>query len=196
VVEAATSAKVRLKPDPTCHVSLYVRSTFRRTYLRPPIHNWLDNAGAPASVRVMATPEEIGKRWVDAFNKKDIKALMALYAENAVNAQPHLPAPITGKKAIEEDLNGFLTAFPDAMMKAKQVVTQGNSMAMEWAFTGTHTGPLAGPTGTIPPTKKTVHVTGAEFLTHDAQGLIVNERGYFDLVSFMTQLGVMPPRGS
>jgi len=37
-----------------------------------------------------------------------------------------------------------------------------------------------------------VSLTGAEFLRVDSQGLIVDDRGYFDLMSFMTQLGVVP----
>ena len=141
----------------------------------------------------MANLEEMARRWFDAFNKKDITALMALYADNAVNAQPHLPAPITGKAPIEEDFSGFMTAFPDGRMTIDVIVVSGNNVAMEWSFEGTQTGPLAGPAGAIPPSGRRVTVKGAEFTTHDAQGLIVNERGYFDLVSFMTQLGVMPP---
>lgn len=46
----------------------------------------------------MANLEDVGRKWVDAFNKKDLKALMALYGEQAVNAQPHLPAPIRGSR--------------------------------------------------------------------------------------------------
>src|SRR5262245_23223504 len=135
----------------------------------------------------------MGRRWLDAFNKKDIKALMALYADNAVNAQPHLPVPISGKAAIEEDFSGFMKAFPDGRMTFDVIAIGGNNVAMEWSFTGTQTGALEGPGGTIPPSGKKVTVKGAEVTTHDAQGLIVNEGGYFDLVSFMTQLGVMPP---
>jgi steroid delta-isomerase-like uncharacterized protein len=139
------------------------------------------------------TPTDVGKAWVDAFNKKDVKALMALYDDNCVNAQPHLPAPIKGKAATEEDLGGFFKAFPDAQMKATSIVASGDTVAMEWSFTGTHTGPLTGPMGTIPPTQKRVTIIGAEFTKHNAQGLIVDERGYFDMASFMMQLGVMPP---
>jgi len=139
------------------------------------------------------TPQEAGKAWVDAFNKKDLKALMALYDENCVNAQPHLPQPLKGKKATEEDLGGFLKAFPDAQMKATTLVGSAETLAMEWTFTGTQTGPLVGPMGTIPPSQKRVTLYGAEFTRHNAQGLIVDERGYFDLASFMMQLGVMQP---
>jgi steroid delta-isomerase-like uncharacterized protein len=140
----------------------------------------------------MTNLEQTGKRWIEQFDKKDLHGLMALYSENCVNAQPHLPQPIKGKKATEEDLNGFFKAFPDGKLVATQTLVTGDTLAMEWTYTGTQTGPLVGPTGTIPPSGKRVSLKGAEFIRVDSQGLIVDERGYFDLVSFMTQLGVMP----
>jgi steroid delta-isomerase-like uncharacterized protein len=140
----------------------------------------------------MAALETIATRWIEAFNRKDLPGLMALYAEQCTNAQPHLPTPVVGKQAVAEDLGGFFSAFPDGHMDAPTVLVQGDTVAMEWNFTGTHQGPLVGPGGTIPPTGRTLRITGAEFTRHDAEGLIVDERGYFDLVSFMTQLGALP----
>jgi len=140
----------------------------------------------------MATAEQVARQWVEKFNAHDLKGLMTLYTDDAVNAQPHLPQPVKGKHAIEEDLGGFLKAFPDIHMQATHIGVAGNVVAMEWMVTGTHTGPLVGPAGTIPPTNRKLSIKGAEFTTHNAQGLIVDERGYFDLVSFMTQLGAMP----
>jgi steroid delta-isomerase-like uncharacterized protein len=140
----------------------------------------------------MTNLEQTAKRWVELFDKKDVRGLMTLYSENCINAQPHLPQPIKGRKATEEDLGGFLKAFPDGRLVANQTLVSGDTIAMEWTFTGSQTGPLAGPTGTIPPSGKRVTLKGAEFIRVDAQGLIVDERGYFDLVSFMTQIGAMP----
>ena len=141
----------------------------------------------------MVALEDVGKRWVDAFNNKDIHALMALYADDSVNAQPHLMAPLKGKHAIQEDLEHFLKAFPDGRMEATTVAAKGDTLAMEWTFSGTHKAALVGgPTGPIPATNKKVMLKGAEFTRHDAQGLIVDERGYFDLMSFMMQLGLVP----
>jgi len=141
----------------------------------------------------MATPVETAKAWVEAFNRGDIKGVMALYADNCVNAQPHLPAPIHGKAAIEHDFGGFMSAFPDGRMEATSIIAQGDLVSMEWTFVGPHQGPLDGPAGQLPPTNRKVTITGAEITKHDSRGLIVEERGYFDLASFMTQLGVMAP---
>lgn len=35
----------------------------------------------------MRTPEEVVQAWVEAFNRADVEALAALYADNAVNHQ-------------------------------------------------------------------------------------------------------------
>jgi steroid delta-isomerase-like uncharacterized protein len=140
----------------------------------------------------MANLEQLGKRWIELFDKKDLHGLMTMYAENCVNAQPHLPQPIKGKKASEEDLNGFFKAFPDGKIVATKTVVSGDTLAMEWTYTGTQTGALVGPMGTMPPSGKRVSIKGAEFIRVDPQGLIVEESGYFDLVSFLTQLGAMP----
>ena len=140
----------------------------------------------------MTPLDQIATRWIDAFNRKDLPALMALYADGAVNAQPHLAAPVVGRRAIEEDLAGFFAAFPDGRMEAPLVVVQGDVVAMEWRFEGTHQGPLVGAGGTVPPTGRVVRFMGAEFTRHDGDGLILDERGYFDLMSFMAQLGVVP----
>jgi len=77
-------------------------------------------------------------------------------------------------------------------MKALVTVVSGDTAAMEWTVTGTQTGALVGRMATIPPTGKRIAISGAEFTKHNAQGLIVDERGYFDMASFMTQLGLMP----
>ena len=141
----------------------------------------------------MAALAPKAKQWIDAFNKKDMKKLMALYADNAKNLQPHHQAPLKGTAAIQADLENFLNAFPDGKLKATAVVATKDTVAMEWKFTGTQSGPLVGPQGTMPATNKKVTLLGAEFTRHNAKGLIVDERGYFDMGAFMMQLGMTSP---
>ena len=140
----------------------------------------------------MTDLHNLAKRWIELFDKKDLRGLMALYSEHCVNAQPHLPQPIKGKKATEEDLGGFFSAFPDGRFTADQTLVSGDTLAIEWTFIGHQNGPLPGPGGTLPPSGKGVTIKGAEFIRVDAQGLIADERGYFDLMSFLTQLGAIP----
>ena len=41
----------------------------------------------------MTNLEQLGKRWIELFDKKDLRGPMTMYSENCVNAQPHLPQP-------------------------------------------------------------------------------------------------------
>jgi len=143
----------------------------------------------------VASLQRVANQWIDCFNKKDLEGLMALYAGNCRNAQPHLPQPLKGRAATVKELGAFFRAFPDGRMKMSNLVVKGDTAAMEWSFTGTHGGSIAGPAGTIPPTNRKVVVKGAEFIRHNAKGQIVEERGYFDVASFLTQLGVGAPPG-
>src|SRR5207247_2179467 len=122
-------------------------SSVRRTQNRlcSCLTTWINGIGYATRRRVNETlvyeegpmtPEQAAKQWVESFNAHDLKTLVNLYAENALNAQPHLPTPIKGKHAIQEDLNGFVTAFPDCRLQAIHVVVTGNVSAMEWVFTG------------------------------------------------------------
>jgi len=145
----------------------------------------------------VASLQNVAKQWIELFNKKDLARLMALYAASCRNAQPHLPQPLKGRAATEKEFDAFFKAFPDGKMKMSKLVVKGDLAAMEWSFTGTHRGSIVGPAGAIPPTNRKVVVKGAEFTRHNAKGQIVDERGYFDVASFMAQLGVgAPPAGS
>ncbi len=64
-------------------------------------------------------------------------------------------------------------------------------MVQEFTFEGTHSGPLAGPTGEIPPTNQKLVGRGVQAV--DVQdGRVSEARLYFDQVQVLTQLGLMP----
>jgi predicted ester cyclase len=85
----------------------------------------------------------------------------------------------------------FATAFPDARAELIRAVESGDTVMTEGVFSGTHTGPLAGPAGEVPPTGKSLRLEFADvFVVRD--GLIVEHHIYYDQVAFLTQLGLMP----
>ena len=59
---------------------------------------------------------------------------------------------------------------------------------LEVTWTGTHTGPLEGPTGTIAATGKQ-QTTRAGWVMEFDNGKLNQSRHYFDMLSFMRQLG-------
>jgi len=84
----------------------------------------------------------------------------------------------------------FHQAFPDGQLHLDRAVEQGDTIIVEGRFTGTHTGPMVGPTGTIPPTGKSLELPFCD-LFQARDGRIVAHRVYYDQVTFMTQLGLL-----
>ncbi len=130
----------------------------------------------------------------DAFNNHDLDRATTMVTEDfelvdfAAGGQT-----FRGPKGLREWLQTFLTALPDAKTELINVVA-----ADEWVFSehvgrGTHTGPLVGPSGELPPTGRAVELRiGEVFRIED--GKIALMRAYYDGATMMRQLGVFPPR--
>jgi len=125
---------------------------------------------------------------IEAFNNSDFDTYMNL----AGDATYHEPA--TGRSMSGDDLRagliGWRTAFPDVTGTVTSTIESGDRVVQEVTWKGTHTGPLATPTGEIPPTGKSQ--TTLAVIVSDYEGEhLKDSRHYFDLMSLMTQLGVV-----
>lgn len=98
-----------------------------------------------------------------------------------------------GLEGSEESRGAYFRAFPDLSIECTKVFGADDDLAYEWVARATHTGPLASPQGEVPPTGRRFEVRGCTVIGLDPQGLIVEEREYWDSASFMQQLGLMPP---
>ena len=128
---------------------------------------------------------------VDALNRHDPDGFAGFYTADAVVEDPQYPEPLKGRAAIRKDISDFVTAFPDLNFTVKSVLQDGDSVAFEGVGKGTHKGPMAGPAGEIPATYRPMQVRFAAFVRVNDEGLITEERRYFDLAALMQQLGVM-----
>ncbi len=66
-------------------------------------------------------------------------------------------------------------------------------MFTEFVGQGTHTGPLVGPAGTIPPTGRRIEFSVGELMRVE-EGKFTLVHVYYDGATLMRQLGVFPPR--
>lgn len=131
------------------------------------------------------------ERIFNALNSKDLDSTDDYYAPGYQFEGPGAPGAIDLDRS-KEYIRGFLTAFPDLHFKLTTKVAQGDSVAVSWASSGTHTGPLGTPTGdTIPPTNKKTTVTGSSFYEF-RNGKIINSQIYWDMASLLAQIGMMP----
>lgn len=109
----------------------------------------------------MATPKDVVRAWVDAFNLGDADSLAALYAENATNHQV-VREPVRGRAAIHAMFRREL-AGADRKCIVENLFEDGEWAILEWRD----------PAGR----------RGCGFF-NVANGLIQFQRGYWDRMSF------------
>ena len=98
---------------------------------------------------------------------------------------------LTSGAEMREFLEAWRTGFPDIRHEVRDYVESGDTVALELRVTGTHTGPLRGPQGEIPPTGRTVVWETADYVKV-RDGKVVSWHVYDDQLAFMVQLGLMP----
>ena len=122
----------------------------------------------------------------EVWNKGNLDALDEVYVTDVVghNAPPGQPPGIKGTRQF---IGMYLQAFPDTRMVVEDQVAEGDKVVTRWTATGTHRGELMG----MPPTGKSVRVTGITINRLEG-GKIVEEWGTFDQLGMLQQLGAIP----
>ena len=85
---------------------------------------------------------------------------------------------------------GLGSAFPGATLEVSQPVFRGDTAAVEWVWSGKNAGPLATPAGVVPATNRHMRVSGVSVLRFGPEGLIAEERRYYDVRTLYEQLGI------
>jgi steroid delta-isomerase-like uncharacterized protein len=128
---------------------------------------------------------EVSKRNIDAWNRHDADAILALYAEGGTYSAPRAGKTLTGQ-AIADYAKAVWTAYPDMSLEIiSSGDTGGGLVATQWVFHGTHTGPYFDGS---PPTGRTVTLPGASF-TQVEGDKIRSEHVYIDRQTVDEQLG-------
>jgi limonene-1,2-epoxide hydrolase len=117
------------------------------------------------------SPRSVVSAWVAAFNRQDVDALAAMYAEDAVNHQV-AEAPVVGREAIRAMFAaGFAAA--DMVCIVENLFEDGEWAILEW--------------------RDPLGLRGCGFF-HMVEGHIAFQRGYWDKLTFLRQHGLpIPP---
>jgi steroid delta-isomerase-like uncharacterized protein len=140
----------------------------------------------------MTNARELVQRGVDLFNEGDMDGLIATYADDAIEVFPALE--YKGRTAIGERLREQQDAFPDRHLRPLRWVEDGDTVVLEYEFTGTHTGPFRLPDGTVlPATGQYVRFPAVSIFESRDEKCAAHTL-YFDTVPMMVQLGVLAPK--
>ncbi len=128
----------------------------------------------------------------DAWNAQDLDTFAKRHKPDVVVRWPGKP-PTLGIDAHRVEARAFFRAFPDQRLGNRPYrvfFARGPWTCSIARFTGSMKGPLEGPGGReIPPTGKPFDVEFCTVARWD-NGQIVEENLFYDLVTFMRQIGL------
>ena len=87
------------------------------------------------------TKHDVLLRMLDGFNRHDLDAIMALFADDCVFESPRGPDPwgrrFVGKTEVREGLGARFAGIPDVHYGEDEHFVAGDRGASEWMLTGT-----------------------------------------------------------
>jgi steroid delta-isomerase-like uncharacterized protein len=125
-------------------------------------------------------------RMLEALNQKNPKMAEDIFAANWVNHDPAFP-PLQGIEGARQLVSMFGNAFPDRRVVIENMIAEGDRVACNFTFSGTHQGEFNG----IPPTGKHVQVNAAGVF-RVVDGRLTDNWVNFDALGMLTQMGLIP----
>jgi steroid delta-isomerase-like uncharacterized protein len=127
------------------------------------------------------------RRWIEAFNERDLEAEADLLAPGFLAHVPDAPTSLDleGVEAWRRFTAPFVEAFPDLRLSIEDIAAAGNTVAARVAFRGTHRGEFQG----LPPTGKQVDFSSMEF-NRVVGGQVEEHWVEINLLGLVQQLGV------
>lgn len=136
---------------------------------------------------MMVDPVELtdfATRYTAAWCSQNAASVAAFFAENG-SLTINNGRPSVGRSAITAAAQGFMSAFPDMIVRMDEVSIEGAHAIYRWTLTGTNTGPSG--------TGKAVRISGYEEWRIGDNGLIAESKGHFDQAEYDRQLKTGAP---
>jgi steroid delta-isomerase-like uncharacterized protein len=129
-----------------------------------------------------------------AFNRRDFEAMTSHYADTIRWTDHAQGRTFTTPQEFRDDfLPGWARAASDIQITDPRYLDAGQSAVCLFTVVGTHDGPL----GPLPATGRRFALPLCELWHFDPGGRVVGGDLYYDQVSLLTQLGLMPqPAGA
>jgi steroid delta-isomerase-like uncharacterized protein len=123
------------------------------------------------------------KATVEAWNRHDLDALGKYFEPDVVLERPGFESPLKGLPAFRKFDEDFLAAFPDARSEIRTLISEGDTVILEFLMRGHQTGTFK----MHPPTGKEISIPIVEIFTFK-KGKISTVRRYLDTAAYAQQL--------
>ena len=134
---------------------------------------------------------QIARQMLTGYNTADWNTLKSTLAPGVIYNEHGSQRKIQGPDAIVQALQAWKKALSDSQGKVTNAIAMGDTVAIEIIWSGTHDGTFTGPMGTLAPTGKK-QTTPASMIIKFSGQKMVQINHYFDLLTFLQQLGAMP----
>lgn len=133
------------------------------------------------------------RSYVDACNRHDSQAVVDMMSEDIQVVDTAFGGIFKGKEAVKALIDGMdLALSSDYVFTLGKAVESGDSYSFEWVLSGTHD--RANPELGIPATGKRFECPGVTIGVR-TDGLITENRDYWNFAGFLMQTGLLPPLG-
>jgi hypothetical protein len=149
--------------------------------------------GAPARRRaagaMTSTNVDIYRTGHEAFNRRDFEAMTNHYADSIAWTEHSQARTFRTPREFRHDfLNGWVVSSSDIRITGPRYFDAGQTVVCTFTVTGSHDGPL----GPFPATGKEFALPLCEMWHFGPGGRVVGGDLYYDQVSLLMQLGLMP----
>lgn len=129
--------------------------------------------------------ERLVTEYVRIWNEREFSELDDVVAESFTFTSP-TAGTIEGRENVKAYADAVVNGFSDFEITVHEMLSSDHLVMAESTLSGTHDGEFDG----IPPTRETFDVQDmAKFVVED--GLLQEERTYFDQQNFLGQLGLL-----
>jgi hypothetical protein len=127
----------------------------------------------------LTTLREFATRYTAAWCSQDPSRVASFFAVNG-SLKINQGSPSVGRATITAAAQGFMSAFPDMVVRMDDLSRDGGYFIYRWTLAGTNTGP--GGSG------KAGRISGYEEWTIGPDGLILKSLGHFDEAEYQRQV--------
>lgn len=138
---------------------------------------------------------DVARGSVEAFNERDWNRFRELLAPNAVYDEVGTGRKSIGRDEIVGTIRGWTEAFSNVKATINNTLALDDRVLIEVTYKGTQDGELTGPTGSIPPTDRSMTTRCAQ-VCRISEGRVVEMRNYFDMLSMLQALNALPAQAA
>jgi steroid delta-isomerase-like uncharacterized protein len=135
----------------------------------------------------MADAKKIVRRAIEEPWRGSFEVIDELLAPGYIGHDPSQREPIRGIDGAKANYQQYIDAFAGAQITVDEQIAEGDIVATRWTGRGTHTGEIAGISGT----GKDVTVSGIT-ISKLENGKIVEEWTNWDTLGMLVQIGAVP----